>query len=290
MMGLVGGIDAGGTTFKCGIQNDAGAWIARTRVPTTRPEETVAACVDVFQTFAPAMEALGVASFGPLIVDPTSSNYGSIRLTPKPGWSGFNLRRALAEGLRVPVSVDTDVNAALRAELHQGAAQSAATAAYITVGTGIGAGMVSSGHWLGRPDHPEFGHIPVKRHPADLGFRGVCPFHGDCLEGLASVTALKARWGDPVSWEESHPGWDIAADYLAQACLSLCLTLRPQRIILGGGLMLSSHMLPRVQTQFDSVMNKYLGTITPKGRELIVTPANGDDAGLCGAILLARER
>ena len=289
MSELFGGIDAGGTTFKCGIMDGEERWLARRRITTTTPERTLAECADFFARSGFALRALGVASFGPIDVDPDSPGYGTIQLTPKPQWSGVNLRRVLAEALRVPVVVDTDVNGALLAEMTDGAAAGARTAAFITVGTGIGAGIVSHGQWLARPAHPEFGHIPVQPHPRDSGFTGSCPFHGSCLEGMASVTALSARFGPPLDWPDAHPGWEVAADYLAQACLSLCLTLRPDRIVVGGGLMLAPHMLARLRTAFDDRMNRYLGAASPTGATLIHTPGHGDDAGLYGAVLLGRQ-
>jgi len=157
------------------------------------------------------------------------------------------------------------------------------------VGTGIGAGIMSGGEILGRPHHPEFGHIPVKKHIADVNFPGVCPFHGDCLEGLASVTALKKRWGDPVSWGADHHGWDVAATYLAQACASLVLALRLERIVIGGGLMLADNMLPKIRKEFETQLNNYLGSSVPSAEDLICTPFHGDDAGLHGAILLGKS-
>ena len=288
MSQFFGGIDAGGATFKCGVQDGAGRWVARRRVPTTTPAETLAACAAFFRDAGHPLASLGIASFGPVDVDPASPGYGTIRLTPKPHWSGADLRRAFAGPLGVAPVVDTDVNGALRAELHDGAAMGARTAAYVTVGTGIGAGIVSHGVWLGRPAHPEFGHILVRPHPRDADFKGVCPFHGVCLEGMASVTALKARWGDPAGWAADHAGWEVAAFYLAQAALALTYTLRPERIVFGGGLMLSPHMLPRLRAEFDRLINAYFGPRTPKAETLIHTPAHGDDAGLQGAVYLGR--
>ena len=300
MTRYVGGIDAGGTTFKCGLARLGSgrdvAWVARRRIPTSGPQDTVERCVGFFRdalsevgATARDMAGLGLASFGPLNLDAGSDDFGSLLDTTKPGWSGFPIRRAFADALGVPVAIDTDVNAALLAEKSDGAAKGAANAAYITVGTGIGAGFAAGAHILGRPEHPEFGHVPVARAQGDGDFAGVCPFHATCLEGMASVTALKARFGDPMGWGPDHRGWDIAADYLAQACRTAFLTTRADRIVLGGGLMLSPHILPRIRQRFVEQIAGYLGVTEQDAQSIIVTPELGDDAGLHGAIRLVAD-
>ena len=301
MTKLIGAIDAGGTTFKCGLArvgDGADAhWVARQRIATAQPLETVEACAAFFKNAlsdqgptTAEMTGLGLAAFGPLNLDPASDGFGSLLGTPKPGWSNFPIRSAFAEALEVPVSIDTDVNAALLAEMAGGAAKGAANAAYMTVGTGIGAGLAANGRLIGRPRHPEFGHIPVARADGDGDFTGSCPYHATCLEGMASVTALKQRFGDPVDWNADHPGWDLAADYLAQACRTLYLSLCTERIVLGGGLMTSPHILHRVRRQFVEQMAGYLDIAEQDAESLIVTPDHGDDAGLQGALLLAARR
>lgn len=286
---IFGGIDGGGTTFKCGIGNSDGQLIDTHRVPTTTPYETLAACASYFRSIAgpDGLKGLGIASFGPVDIDPRSAGYGTILTTPKPGWSGTDLRAVFRDSLSVDAVVDTDVNGALLAEMRHGAAKGARSAAYITVGTGIGAGLFVNGALAGGPTHPEFGHIPLHRHPGDHDFGGVCPFHGDCLEGLASVTAMRARWGEPAALPATHPGWTIIASYLAQACRVLTLTLRLERIVIGGGLMLAPHLLGLVRAAYDAQMAGYLGDMAVPGEALIRRPGLGDDAGLVGAVLLA---
>lgn len=285
------GIDAGGTTFKCGVSDADGNLLNKHRVRVTSPEETLSACAEYFKSVVSEanLKALGIASFGPIDIDRTSKTYGTILATPKPHWAGTDLRAFFSDALSTETVVDTDVNGALLAEMTAGAARGAASAVYITIGTGIGAGIYLNGGFAGQPAHPEFGHIPMKRHPDDADFAGVCPFHGDCLEGLASVTAMRARWGEPKDLVPDHQGWVIAADYLAQACRVLTLTLRVERIILGGGLILAPHLLDMVRSAYDKQMANYLGEQSIAGRTLIERPALGDDAGLQGALLLASQ-
>jgi fructokinase len=289
---LYAGIDAGGTTFKCGVATGSGEMIATHRVHVTSPEETLAACISFFRSVteqSSEIEALGIASFGPVDISMSSPGYGSILQTPKPGWTGVRLRERFMTALDIPVAIDTDVNGALIAEQHMGAARNRNCSAYVTVGTGIGAGIWVNGDFAGRPLHPEFGHISVKKHSDDAHFHGVCPFHGDCLEGLASVPAIRTRWGEPLNLPPDHDAWEIIAGYLAQACRTLVLTLRPDVIILGGGLMLAPHLLARIRCAFDCQMADYLGAQSIAPSQLIFTPELGDDAGLIGAILMARK-
>lgn len=286
-----GGIDAGGTTFKCGVADPNGVLVQQCRVRVTTPDETIAGCRDFFRPLVESgrLSSFGIASFGPVDVDPNSRNYGTILSTPKPGWSHTNLKTAFESEVQIPVHVDTDVNGALLAERTWGAAQHANSSAYITVGTGIGAGIFVNGDFLGRPFHPEFGHIPLRRNEQDLSFECICPFHTDCLEGLVSAKAVETRIGDPMQADEADPVWEIAADYLAQACRTLYLTARPERIILGGGLMLAPRLLSRVQASFAEQMAGYLETSLQQSKRLICTPALGDNAGLMGAVLIGER-
>lgn len=287
--GLHAGIDVGGTTFKCAVADGQGEIMARRRVPVTTPGETLAACASFFREAAPGgLKSFGIASFGPVDVDPASPAYGTILNTPKPGWSQVDLASYFRDAFGLPIAVDTDVNGALLAEMRHGAAQGCGSAAYVTIGTGIGAGIFLNGDMAGRPLHPEFGHIPVRRHVRDEGFAGTCPFHGDCLEGMASVTAIRARFGPPEDLPEEDAAWEVIADYLAQACRVLSLSFRPERIVLGGGLMLAPHLLARVQAAYTVQMAGYLGN--EEAGRLITTPGLGDDAGLTGAILLGQLR
>ena len=286
VMELIAGIDAGGTTFKCGVFTVRGEILARRRIPTLAPEETIAACMSFLDEEARArgqtLAGLGIACFGPLDLSPSSASYGSILKTPKAGWSDYPILARFRTALGGRVLIETDVNAALL-----GAAKGVESAAYITVGTGIGAGIFLNGGLVGRPSHPEFGHIRISRRPDDAGFAGVCPYHRDCLEGLASAHAFAMRFGDPEQLSPDHPGWDLEAYYLAQACQTLTLTCRPQRIVIGGGLLQAPHLLPRIHARFLDLMNAYLEYTENAVIEQIVHAGLGEDAGLHGAAYLA---
>jgi fructokinase len=290
---LIAGIDAGGTSFKCGMFTREGTVVAKRRIPTSTPKETVAACLSFLKDESLAkghvLLGLGIAAFGPLDLSPTSSSYGAILNTPKKHWSHFPLLGKFQTALgEVPVTIETDVNAALLAELAFGTAQGAISAGYITVGTGIGAGIFVNGGLVGRPSHPEFGHISVKRRADEPNFAGVCPFHGDCLEGLASATALTQRFGDPEKLALDHLAWDLEAYYLAQACLNLSLIGRLEKIVLGGGLLQAAHLLPKIHAHYLDLIHGYLGQSEGDVRDQIVYAGLGDDAGLLGAAHLVK--
>jgi fructokinase len=285
---LIGSIDAGGTTFKCLLATSERKVLARTRVPTTLPNETINACATFFResaaNFGGQIAAIGIASFGPLDVNAASEKYGTILPTPKEGWSNTPLKRLFEQELQVPVAIETDVNAALLAEMKWGAARNASTAAYITVGTGIGVGAFANGQLLARPMHPEFGHIGVTIHSADTDFKGTCAFHGTCLEGLASAPAIWGRFGDPAKLQESDLGTDVIGYYLGQLCHSISLLLRPDAIILGGGVMQNEHILAATRRHAQSLNAGYI----PFNPETIVSAGQGDEAGAWGGFLLVQ--
>ena len=287
---IVAAIDAGGTSFKCALVDAAGMVLKAWSVPTTHPDETLGACIATFESamarHSTKPVAMGIASFGPVEIDPSSPRYGTITGTAKPGWDGVPIGPTLSAALKLPFHLDTDVNAALLAEMRWGAARGLDSVAYMTVGTGIGVGLFLNGALVGRPTHPEFGHIRVQRHAADQTFEGTCALHGDCLEGLASATAMTARWGPPEVLPEDHIGWEIEADYLAQACLNLVLATRVQRIIIGGGLMNAHHLLGRIRQRIDVLMGAYLPVA---GAETIYAPELGAQAGVLGGAVLALD-
>ena len=288
---LVAAIDAGGTSFKCALVRPDGTIVKTWSVPTSTPDETLTLCASSFEAELNALgekaAILGIASFGPVQIDQAAPDYGTITGTAKPGWNGAAIGPRLSAALACAFVLDTDVNAALAAEMRWGAGKGMLSAAYMTVGTGIGVGLSLNGGLVGRPLHPEFGHIRVARHPEDIAFPGVCALHGDCLEGLASGPAINARWGDPTDLPIDHLAWEIEAHYLAQACLNLYLATRLEKIIIGGGVMNASHLLSKVRVAFDALMGDYLPV---SGADMICAPELGAQAGVLGGAVLALDR
>jgi len=285
---LLGGIEAGGTKFVCGVGTEDGEIVERVRFPTTTPEETLERVAAFFAD--KPIEALGVGAFGPVDLRPDSPTYGQVTTTPKPHWSGFDLLGGLSRRLRVPVGFDTDVGAAALGEATWGAAQGLRDFVYMTVGTGVGAGVVVEGRLVRGMLHPEVGHMPIRRHPDDR-FAGCCPYHGDCLEGMASGPAIGKRWGLPADALADRPEvWELEAYYLAQACVTLIYVLSPQRIVLGGGVMKQKQLFPAVRRLVVETLNGYAAAEMSRSIDAyIVPPALGDNAGLKGALLLARR-
>lgn len=287
-MKLLGAIEAGGTKFVCGIGYEDGTIQDRISFPTTTPEETMAQVFHYFE--GKGVEALGVGSFGP--IDPVvgSATYGYITTTPKPHWSNYNVVGALKEKLDVPLWFDTDVNGAALGESIWGAAKGLDSCLYITVGTGIGAGAVVGGKLIHGLSHPEMGHIFVRRHPEDR-YEGFCPYHGDCLEGLAAGPAIGARWGRPAGeLAPDHPAWEMEAHYLAHALMNYVLILSPQKIVMGGGVMKQSQLFPLIHKKLQELLGGYVQHAALAGDigSYIVPPGLGDNAGLTGAIGLAK--
>ncbi len=236
------------------------------------------------------MGAIGIGSFGPVDLQPGSPRYGFITSTPKPGWADTDVAGAIQRALGVPVGFDTDVNAAALGEWRYGAAQGLDTVLYLTVGTGIGGGGLVGGRPMHGLVHPEMGHVRVPHDAARDPFPGVCPFHGDCLEGLASGPAMAARWGIPAEQlPEAHPAWRLEAHYLALALHGFVCTLSPQRIVIGGGVMESPHLLPLVRQELTTLLNGYIQApeLGSDIERYVVPPALGRRSGVVGALVLA---
>lgn len=281
--GRYGLIEAGGTKFVLGVWQD-GAIVARHRLPTTTPEMVIAATLDWFGGHGGDYGGIGIASFGPLDLDRGSLTWGRITATPKPHWSGADLVGPFAQAFGCPVVIDTDVNGAALAEHRWGAGRGLRSLLYLTVGTGVGGGAVIDGRVLHGASHPEMGHMRLPRHPSDRGFDGICPYHGACLEGLASGPAIDARWGMSLSeLPEGHAGRDIVAWYLAQAVVAFQAILSPQRVAMGGGVMATPGLHALVDAQVRLLGAGYFPL--PEG-PLVVPPGLGDDAGLLGALAL----
>lgn len=290
---LYGAIEAGGTKFVCGIGSAATGSIEIERIETRSADDTLS---DVIAFFVEAsarhgtLTSIGIASFGPLDLDRSSPRYGTITTTPKAGWRDVDLLGRISTALGVPVEIDTDVNAAALAEARVGVG--GRTLAYATVGTGIGVGIALDGAIRHAGGHAEAGHLSLRRHPAQSAFAGICPYHGDCLEGLASGPAVIAAWG--ASFETlppEHSAWTVQADYLGQLCAALVLTMAPDRIVLGGGVMAQPRLLAEARARTQHWLAGYVEHLrTPASLEtLIVAPGCREPSGLTGAYLLAAD-
>jgi len=287
---LYGCIEAGGTKFVAGIVAAPDDIRETARFDTVSPVETIGDTVNwllAAQARHGALSSIGIASFGPLELDRTADNWGHITDTTKPGWSNCDFGALVEREFGLPVGFDTDVNGAALAEARWGAGRGQNISIYVTVGTGIGGGAIVDGKPLHGLTHPEMGHIRPQRHPAEAGFPGICPFHGDCLEGLASGPAIKARWGVSLSELPSdHEAHEIIAWYLAQMVVTLQSVMEPGRIILGGGVMDTAGLIERVrQTAFELGKGYFKGY----AEDIIVRPALGDRAGLLGGLALAQD-
>ncbi len=283
---LIGAIEAGGTKFVLGIGNKNGEIIEQVSIPTESPEITMTKVVEFFK--GKDIKAIGLGSFGPIDPNPTSKTYGYITSTPKIKWVNYNIVGELKKHFDIPIGFDTDVNGAALGELLWGRAKGLKSSLYITVGTGIGAGAVVEGNMVHGLLHPEMGHIMVRRHKDDR-YKGICPYHKDCLEGLASGPAIEARWGQKAyELGEDHQAWKVEAYYLAQALVNFILILSPEKIIMGGGVMKQKQLFPLIREEVRKMLNNYLAKdeILLDNNDYIVAPLLGDNAGLSGAIAL----
>lgn len=284
------GIELGGT--KCIAVLGEGERIVDRRVfPTTTPQETLGNSIAALHEWheAAPLSAIGFASFGPISVNPAAADFGTILSTPKPGWSGTYILAELRRTFDLPIGLDTDVNAAALAEHAHGAARGCSNVVYLTIGTGLGGGVLIDGRPVHGRMHPEIGHIRIRRMPGD-GFAGVCPFHGDCIEGLISGPALEARLpAHPSEMDPADNIWAAPAHDLAELLAQLMLTLSPERIVIGGGVaMRQPHLLARARAVLPDMLAGYLDDVDEDGlASLVCLPALGDDAGPTGALVLA---
>jgi fructokinase len=291
---LVGAIEGGGTKFICAIGESPGSVLERAIVPTADAGTTLQKCLRFFRAAAGRhgpIAALGIACFGPLQLRADAHDHGCLLPTPKPGWSGANLVSPFREALNVPVAVDTDVGAAALGELALGAGQGSGSLAYVTVGTGIG-GAVAPGGPGSRAMHAEMGHLTVRRDPRDAQFAGICRFHGDCLEGLASGPAIRARWGSDLSaLPADHAGRAIVAGYIGQLAAAIALLHAPEVLVLGGGVMSDGSLLPAVRDSSLAWLGGYLPYLRDPAsvRSFIRAPALGGDSAIAGAMLMALD-
>ncbi len=286
---LIGGIEAGGTKMVCAVGDESGKVMDRVSFPTRQPEETFRDLIDYFK--GRDIQALGVGCFGPLDLNKDSKTYGYITKTPKKGWEYCNVVGTLKNALNVPVGFDTDVNGAVLGEVTWGAAKGAESAIYITVGTGVGVGVYVNGGLLHGLVHPEAGHMLLGRHPEDE-YVSCCPYHKNCMEGLASGTAVSGSWGKKgVELADRDEVWELEAFYIGQAIANYVLAYSPQKIILWGGVMHQEKLFDMVRREAKNMLNGYIphDMILNSMEEYIVPPALGEDPGIMGAIKLGLD-
>jgi len=293
MGNVYGGIEAGGTKFVCAVGTAPDDIRAEVRFSTTTPEETIDGAIGFFeeqQRLTP-LAAVGIASFGPVDPNPASPNFGYITSTPKPGWAHTDFAGRIQRGLNIPVGFDTDVNVAALGEHRWGIAQGLNSFIYLTIGTGIGGGGMMNSRLMHGLIHPEMGHIRIPHDRQIDPYPGHCPFHGNCLEGLASGPAMEQRWGQPPErLPHGHSAWNLEAHYLGLALANFICTLSPQRIVMGGGVMEQPQLLPLVRLKVRELLNDYvrMPEILEKIDDYIVPPSLGRMAGVLGAIALAQ--
>lgn len=289
-MDLFGAIEAGGTKFVCAVGTGPDD-LDLCSFPTASPQATLEAVTGFFRG-RQGLRAIGIGSFGPVDLHPASPVFGHITSTPKLAWRNFDLAGTIRKALDLPVGFDTDVNAAALGEARWGAAQAISDFLYLTVGTGIGGGALVDGKVLHGLLHPEMGHIRVPHDWARDPFPGACPYHGDCLEGLASGSAIQARWGIAgMGLDPQHPAWKLEAHYLALGLANWVCTLSPRRIIMGGGVMQQAHLFPIIRRHLQQLLNGYIqSAMLLDGIEEYVVPSRlGNRSGVLGALVLAEE-
>ncbi len=284
-----GALEAGGTKMVLGVFDGNLKTVASASIPTKAPGETIPLLLDFFREHP--VNALGIAAFGPVSLRAGATDFGTILNTPKLAWQRFPLLKSLQDGLGVPCGIDTDVNAAALAESEMGAARGMKNCLYFTVGTGIGGGLYAEGQLIHGLMHPEWGHVLLSRHEEDPMLHGVCPYHPNCAEGFASGPAMQARWGMPAKeLPDDHRGWDMEAYYLAQLCTNALMTVSPEAILLGGGVMGGDKLMPMVRRHFLRLNNGYIDEEQlPEMESYIKSPDLYPDSGLYGAAMLARN-
>jgi fructokinase len=289
-----GGIEGGGTKFLCAVGNGPNQIIDETRFTTTTPEETLERVCAFFASYVKEgrIKSIGLGSFGPVDVDPSSPTYGYITTTPKPNWKFTNIYGILSKELKVPIKMDMDVAASAMGEFTWGANKGIDPSLYLTIGTGIGGSYILDGKPLRGLVSLEMGHVRIPHDKKLDSFQGSCPYHGDCFEGLASGPAISKRFGKPAeSLAADDPFWELEASYIAQAVANYIFTLPPKRIVIGGGVMRKTFLYKKIKVKVDKLLNKYLNhpTLTEHLDEYIVAPALGDKSGVLGGIALAMD-
>jgi len=279
-----GSVEAGGTKFICAVGNENNEIIISEAIPTTTYEETIKKVIVFFEKNR--IDALAIGSFGPVDLDISSEQYGCILNTPKQGWTNVNIVLPIQKALNIPIFFTTDVNSSAYGEMYLNGCNNLV---YYTIGTGIGGSAIQNGVFIGGIGHPEMGHQLIKKHPLDVNFNGVCPLHGDCLEGLASGPSIEARTGKKgQELETNSTVWDIQAYYIAQAILNTTLVIRPELVIVGGGVMSQHHMLDRIKMHFKKLLNNYV-TIENIDKYIKTPSVENNGSATIGNFLLAKN-
>ena len=284
----LGALEAGGTKMVCAIGNEKGEIFERVSFKTETPDKTIPELIRYFKD--KDIEALGIGCFGPIDLNRDSETYGYITTTPKLAWVNCNIVGAFQDALLVPVGFDTDVNGSALGEATWGITKGLSSSMYITIGTGVGAGVIANGKLLHGMLHPEGGHLLLSKHPKD-SFEGTCPYHKTCLEGLAAGPAIEARWGKGGAELVNQPEvWELEAYYIAQAVVDYIMILSPQRIILGGGVMHQEHLMPLIREEVSRQLGGYIKTKELSDLEhYLVLPSLNDNQGIMGALKLALD-
>lgn len=284
----LGALEAGGTKMVCAIGDETGKIFEQISIPTRTPEDTIPEIIDYFQKAQ--IEALGIGCFGPIDPDKQSATYGYITSTPKLAWANFNIVNAFEKELNCPVGFDTDVNGSVLGEVTFGQAKGKSCVVYVTIGTGVGAGIYIEGKLLHGMLHPEAGHVMIQRREGD-NYQGKCPYHKTCLEGMAAGPAVEERWGrKAVELKDRKEVWDLEAYYIAQALTGYILTLSPEMIILGGGIMHQEQLFPMTRSYVKEMLGGYIRTEELENMENYIVPASlNDDQGIMGALELGRR-
>ncbi len=284
---LLGALEAGGTKMVMAVGNENGEIIEQCSIPTQTPDITAIKMIDYYKS--KGIEALGIGSFGPIDLDKSSRTYGYITSTPKLAWANYDIVGIMKKALKIPIGFDTDVNASALGEATFGSMKGLSSGIYITIGTGIGVGVYLNGALLHGMLHPEAGHILLERHPED-NFQGVCPYHGNCFEGLASGPAIEQRWKQKAyELRDRTEVWELEAYYIAQGLVNMILTLSPHRIVLGGGVMHQEQLFPLIRKKVVELLNGYIRTQQLNDPDHYIVPASlKDNQGLMGCLRLAR--
>lgn len=287
---ILGALEAGGTKMVLSIGNEEAKVLERMVIPTLSPAETIPPMIAFFKKNH--VDAIGIGSFGPLDLNPASGSFGSITTTPKAGWENIPILKLLTEGAGVPGCIDTDVNAAALAESEYGAAKGLKSCLYVTIGTGIGGGLIIEGNLVHGLVHPEFGHMLLRPSLNDPAPDGFCPYHKGCLEGLASGPAMEKRWGESAkTLPDDHMAWTLEAEYLGQMCANAVMCLSPEKIVLGGGVMHRTHFFPMIRQKTLDLLGEYIKSkaLLSNIDDYIVSPGLGDLSGVTGALILAKR-